>query len=136
MKVVDTRGPFLARIIDDSVASGMDTVKDVEARQVKRTGNLAAGTDLSVEADPRKGVRMRVFNRVVYAWAVEAGANTREKASVKKGTKRSRSKKHGDMVGPLRERKATRGPHMAGNHVVRDTAGVSFVAHMDRRVRS
>ena len=123
------------RLVDQLTLAGKaateDTAKDIRTQQARVTGRLAAGT--RVLGDVKLG-SWRIYNTEVYADAVEHGANARVKASVRLGTKRSRSKKLGDMQGPLRNRASRRGPHMKGNHVVADN-GPRFIEHMARRLR-
>jgi hypothetical protein len=123
--------PLIDRLTLAGRAATNDTADEIRSNQARRSGRLAAGT--RVLGDFRLG-SWSIYNTEVYADAVEHGANARVKASVRAGTKRSRSKKLGDMQGPLRARATRRGPHMAGNHVVADH-GPSFLEHMPRRLR-
>jgi hypothetical protein len=123
--------PLVDRLTIAGRAATDDTAEEIRRNQARVTGRLAAGT--RVLADFKLG-SWSIYNTEVYADAVEHGANARVKASVRAGTKRSRSKKLGDMQGPLRNRATRKGPHMQGNHIVADH-GPSFLEHMPRRLR-
>lgn len=124
------------RIARATQAAADDTLHDIQAHQAHRTGRLRASEHVTGTGHQAFGrIRLTITSPVVYANAVEFGANARAKASVAAGTKRSRSKKKGDMQGPLRNRATRRGPHMSGNHVVAEQ-GPRFIAHMTERLRS
>lgn len=117
--------------------SAQDTLADINREQARITGELAGSyrvVEVEQGAGPRRLRRLYIASTSVYADAVERGAWTREKASVRKRTKRSRGKA-GVMHGPLLNRATSKGPHMAGNHVVRDH-GPNFLAHMGYRLRT
>lgn len=127
------------------MAAARDSVADIRMRQRKVTGRLANSFQARPEPWPasRRALR-RVFicSDVVYADAVEHGANAREKASVRKGTKArgvygvvdGRRRRVGFEAGPLLNRRTRRGPHMQGNHVVAETAP-EWLEHMGQRLR-
>lgn len=119
-------------------AAAGDTLGDIVRKQARITGELANSFqvfEIPQGAGPRRLRRIYIASTSVYADAVERGAWTRERASVRKGTKRSRSKKRGDMHGPLLNRASSKGPHMKGNHVVLEN-GQNFLAHMGYRLRT
>jgi hypothetical protein len=130
MKLTTQYGPMVANATTAHRAAANDTLEDVKARQAVRTGRLRDSEHL-VERVLSSGstTRSTIVSSVVYADAVERGANAREKASVRKGTKRRKG-----TFGPVLNRATRRGPHMAGNHVVADN-GPHFLEHMDRRMR-
>jgi hypothetical protein len=136
---------LVARLDAAHELAARDTVQDIRARQAVRTGELRDSFQARPEPWPasRRALR-RVFicSTAVYADAVEHGANAREKASVKKGTKArgiydvldGRRRRVGFEAGPLLNRRTRRGPHMAGNHVVAETAP-EWLEHMGYRLR-
>jgi hypothetical protein len=126
-------------------AAAADTLDDVVRNQVKRTGKLAASFHTVEHVTPRGGgreLKIYIVSDAIYADAVERGANTLRKASVKEGTKargiyelvNGKRKRTGFMAGPLRNRASRRGPHMKGNHVVLEHGG-AFLEHMSYRIR-
>lgn len=119
-------------------AAATDTLGDIVRKQARITGDLANSFqvyEIPQGTGPRRLRRIYIASTSEYADAVERGAWTREKASVRKGTKRSRSKTRGDMHGPLLNRATRKGPHMKGNHVVLEN-GRNFLAHMGYRLRT
>lgn len=120
-----------------------DTLEEIRRAQPRITGELADSYHLVSNPwqSPRQLRRVFIVSSAVHANAVEWGANTREKASVRKGTKargvyelvNGRRKRVGYEAGPLRVRASRRGPHMAGNHVVAET-GPNFLEHMGFRL--
>lgn len=122
-----------------------DTLQEVRSKQPRVTGDLADSYHTVEQVTSRGGGRMLkiyIVSSSAYADAVEHGANAREKASVKKGTKargiyetvNGKRKRVGYEAGPLLNRRTRRGPHMQGNHVVSDT-GPDFLEHMGYRLR-
>lgn len=131
--------PIIDRLSVAGRAATNDTADDIRRNQARRSGRLAAGT--RVVGSARLG-QWAIVNDVVYADAVERGANARVKGSVKDRTKargiyetvNGKRKRVGYESGPLLNRASRRGPHMQGNHVVADT-GPRFLEHMSRRLR-
>lgn len=123
--------------------AAQDTVDEIRRAQPRITGELADSYHLVSNQWASRTQLRRVFivSSAVHANAVEWGANTREKASVRKGTKArgvyeivdGKRKRVGYEAGPLRARASRRGPHMAGNHVVA-TTGPNFLEHMGFRL--
>lgn len=122
-----------------------DTLEKVRVNQSVRTGELRDSFHLVASPWPasRRALRqVYIVSDAIHADAVEHGANAREKASVKKGTKArgvydivdGRRKRVGFEAGPLLNRRTRRGPHMAGNHVVAEN-GPGFLEHMGFRLR-
>lgn len=136
---------LVARLDAAHMDAAQDTVGDIRARQVKRTGRLANSFEPRPEPWPASRRALRrvfIYSTAIYADAVEHGANAREKASVKKGTKArgiydvvdGKRKRVGFEAGPLLNRRTRRGPHMEGNHIVAETAP-QWLEHMGYRLR-
>jgi hypothetical protein len=128
VKLTTHYGPMFADVLVAHRAAADDTLSDVKGRQARRTGALIASEHLVERARGDRAV-IAVVSGMVYADAVERGANARQKASVRAGTKRRKG-----TFGPVLNRASRRGPHMSGNHVVADN-GPHFLEHMDRRMR-
>lgn len=138
MEVTVDATPLYDRLDRAHRAAAEDTLGDIRREQARLTGELADSYqvfDVPPGAGRRRLTRVYIASTAVHADAVERGAWAREKASVRKGTKRSRSKKRGDMHGPLLDRNTRKGPHMKGNHVVLEN-GRNFLAHMGYRLRT
>lgn len=143
MKVTTNVQPMLDALQAAHRAAAEDTVKEIQARQARMTGNLASSYH-TVGHDRGDGRLRRIYivSSAIYADAVERGANTRVKGSVKDRTKargiyeivNGKRKRVGYESGPLMRRASRRGPHMKGNHVVADT-GPLFLEHMGYRLR-
>lgn len=125
--------------------SALDTVDDIRRHQSVRSGELRDSFVARPEPWPASRRALRrvfIYSTAIHADAVEHGANAREKASVKKGTKArgiydvvdGKRKRVGFEAGPLLNRRSRRGPHMKGNHVVADTAP-GWLEHMGYRLR-
>lgn len=112
------------------VRAAEDTVADIRSNEARRTGRLANSYHTAVNpwTPATRLSRVVIVSDVVYANAVEWGANARAKASVRSGTKRRKG-----TEGPVLNRATRRGPHMAGNHVVLDH-GEGFLEHMGYRL--
>lgn len=136
---------LVARLDASHLGAAEDSVEDLRRRQKRVTGELA--DSYVARADPwpasRRALRrVFIYSTVIYADAVEHGANAREKASVRKGTKargvydivNGRRKRVGFEAGPLLNRNTRRGPHMRGNHIVAETAP-GWLEHMGHRLR-
>lgn len=141
----------LRRLYDGLDAShrqaARDTLRDVQRDQAVDTGELRDSFHLvefeSTRPHPIQGRRLlKIFivSSAEHADAVEWGANTREKRSVRAGTlgrgiyatvdgKRKLVGRHAQA----RERLRRRGPHMKGNHVVAKN-GPRFLEHMGYRL--
>jgi hypothetical protein len=118
-------------IARSAVQAADDTLRDVQTRQARVTGRLIASEHIVGEGVEVFGkVRLKLVSSAPYADAREYGANARQKASVKSGTKRRKG-----TSGPVLNRATRRGPHMVGNHVVRGN-GPRFIGHMTSRLRS
>lgn len=136
----------MVALLDAShLAAAEDTVGDLSRRQVRRSGDLADSYVARPEPWPASRRALRrvfIYSTVIYADAVEHGANAREAASVRKGTKArgiyevvdGKRKRVGYQEGPLLNRRTRRGPHMEGNHVVAETAP-QWLEHMGYRLR-
>lgn len=138
MRVTTDPTPLYERLDRAHRAAAEDTLGDVVRAQPRITGELAGSYHVYESpqgAGTRRLRRLYIASTAVQADAVERGAWTREKASVRRGTKRSRSRKRGDMHGPLLNRGTRKGPHMKGNHVVLEN-GARFLLHMGHRLRT
>lgn len=149
MKVTTDPAPILRELaiaheraagdVRDDIAAQLRGPGLVGTTVKEHTGHLADSFHV-VEGGTRRGQRvLRITSDAVYADAVEHGANAREKASVRKGTKRrtTGTKKAGTYAvfeGPVFNRGTRRGPHMRGNHVVAEQ-GPRFIEHMTARLR-
>lgn len=124
------RAKLFADLRAAHVRAAEDTVASIRSSEARRTGRLA--DSYHAVANPwspsDRLSRVVIVSDVVYANAVEWGANARVKASVRSGTKRRRG-----TEGPVFNRASRRGPHMAGNHVVLDH-GQDFLEHMGHRL--
>jgi hypothetical protein len=129
MRLTTATRPLFDHIATAHVAAAEDTLRDVKANQARRTGRLADSERLVGSAVVGGRARISIASDVVYADAVERGANARAKASVKAGTKLRKG-----QSGPVRNRASRKGPHMKGNHVVADN-GPGFIEHMTQRLR-
>lgn len=136
---------LVAELDRSHAAAAQDSVEDIRRNQKRRTGELADSFEARPEPWPASRRALRrifIYSTVIYADAVEHGANAREAASVRKGTKArgiyevvdGRRKRVGFEAGPLLNRRTRRGPHMEGNHVVAETAP-RWLEHMGYRLR-
>lgn len=125
-----------------------DTLDAIRRNQAVLTGELRDSyhtvefeTGRPHPIQGRRHLKIVIVSSAPHADAVEWGANTREAASVRKGTRRrgiyetvnGKRKRVGWETGPLRARASRKGPHMEGNHVVADT-GPEFLEHMGYRL--
>lgn len=125
-----------------------DTLRQLQHAQSVITGELRDSfhtveveTDRPHPIQGRRHLKIFILSSAVHADAVEWGANTRAKASVRAGTKRrgiyqtidGKRRRVGWEVGPLRARETRKGPHMKGNHVVAET-GPKWLDHMGHRL--
>jgi len=127
--------------------SARDTLRDVQRAQDVLTGELRDSfhtveveTDRPHPIQGRRRLKIFIVSSAPHADAVEWGANTREVASVRKGTlgkgiyaivdgKRKRIGREA----AARDRYSRKGPHMKGNHVVAKN-GPRFLEHMGYRL--
>lgn len=124
-----------------------DTLRQIQRNQSVLTGELRDSFH-TVEVETsrphpiqgRRQLKIFIVSSAPHADAVEWGANTREIASVRKGTLgkgiyaivNGKRKRIGRQAA-LRDRYSRKGPHMAGNHVVADN-GPDFLEHMGYRL--
>lgn len=147
MQVITDYGPLFERLDRKHRESANDALQQVRDNQPVITGELRDSFHLveheSARSHPVQGARRRkifIVSSAEHANAVEWGANTREVASVRKGTLGkgiyaivNGKRKRIGREAALRDRYSRKGPHMAGNHVVA-IHGPSFLEHMGYRL--